>query len=93
MTDAEKIDLVLDYFDFKKVRRVMKALDWVWVGINRVPETKQIRSKAEYLLNELNIKNYKALGTGGLVAEKTEEGDYILRFVLEEVDSYELGGE
>jgi hypothetical protein len=45
----QMIDDILDEFDFHKVHKAMKALDWRWVG-NGVPTIDELRNGAHHLL-------------------------------------------
>ena len=45
----QMIDDILDEFDFDKVHKAMKALDWRWVGTG-VPTIDELRNGAHHLL-------------------------------------------
>lgn len=48
----ELIDDVMDNFDFHKVRKVMKFLNWTWAfSDNAVPEVHELRKEARRHLN------------------------------------------
>lgn len=84
----EVIDEVMDWFDFDKVHKAMKALEWKWAGcLNGVPEVPELRKKARELLKYcLEAPKDTYTGTGGFVAEK--RGD--LLFLRFEVSSWEV---
>lgn len=51
MQDIDKdIETILNEFNFKKVRKAMKALDWVWYQNNKVPSTDELKEEADRLL-------------------------------------------
>ena len=89
MTSREKIDLVLDNFNFEKVHKVMVAMDWEWFSCDGVPEICDLRIKARQLL--LGLKEDYELATGGFYAKK-KDGDYSLSFRIDDINSYELMG-
>lgn len=43
MTLQEHIDDVMDWFDFEKVHKMMKAVDWKWGSIEGVPDIPDLR--------------------------------------------------
>lgn len=83
----ELIEEITDEFDFEKVHRTMKALDWKWSGCDDVPSIGDLRRQARELLQEL-LRNdhYHLTGTGGLFAYRIAD-TVGLRF---EVTSYEV---
>lgn len=83
---TEIIDEILDEFDFEKVHRTMKALDWTWYGSDGVPSIGDLRRQARELLQELLKHNRYCVGTGGLFAYRMAD-TVGLRF---EVTSYEV---
>ena len=96
----ERIQYVLDHFNFDKVHRTMTALQWKWVNStldkHEVPSLGLIKVKARYLLdcsyNGLikSDTDYFTTGTGGLEATCFKEGtgyEFTLKFVLTEADS------
>lgn len=74
LSEEEKARLVkdvIDNFDFKKVNKVMKALDWTWRG--KKPTIKEMISQAEELLyHVLNTDGCTSYGTGGFTAYRYE---------------------
>ena len=100
MYPPEYVNEILDNFDFKKVRKTMKKLDWTWVNINTnepyYPTTDQLRSEAKRLLNDtviaLQQMNDYTIGTGGLEVRGSRFGDKLylkLSFVVEAWDNYD----
>ena len=83
---TELIDEILDEFNFEKVHRTMKALDWTWYGSDDVPSIGDLRRQARELLQELLKHNRYCVGTGGLFAYRLAD-TVGLRF---EVTSYEV---
>ena len=84
---TEIINEILDEFDFEKVHRTMKVLEWTWYGSDGVPSIGDLRRQARELLQEL-LRNdrYHLTGTGGLFAYRMAD-TVGLRF---EVTSYEV---
>lgn len=95
------IEPVLDHFDFEKVHRSMKLLDWKWVGRSssesfEVPSIERMRETARNLLvSVVKLNNqYPITGTGGFWAEKSSGNEdplddgLLLRFILEQSESY-----
>jgi hypothetical protein len=80
------IDEIMDEFDFEKVHRTMKALEWTWYGSDGVPTIGDLRRTARELLQELIKHNYHCVGTGGLFAYRIAD-TVGLRF---EVASFEV---
>jgi hypothetical protein len=83
MTLKEKkiIEEILDNFDFQKVKKVMDALDWVWVSCDGVPDIYDLRKESRRLLKEvIKTKSYQ-IGTGGFVASYYY-GELSLEFVV-----------
>lgn len=81
MTNQQKIDEILDNFDFEHVHRAMLALNWTWYSTIAVPSIADLRKKARELLKQLIAKDLSEIGTGGLRAEK--RGDFLrLSFVV-----------
>jgi hypothetical protein len=85
-----QIEYVLNEFDFKRVRKAMKMLNWVWFPINKVPTIKQLKEYARNLINQAveNPQSHCIIGCGGFEVEKWDEDEWItLRFILEQVDA------
>lgn len=83
---GELVDEVLDEFDFEKVHRTMKALEWTWHDTDGVPTIGDLRRQARELLQDLLKHNHHCVGTGGLFAYRMAD-TVGLRF---EVTSYEV---
>lgn|SRR5512133_1040231 len=81
---------VIDNFDFKKVRKVMKALNWCWVGRddNKPPSKDELRVIAIDVLSDV-VKDYNSSkkrsfsGTGGFEAVASKQC-LSLMFVVEQ---------
>lgn len=95
-TKQEHIDEVMDQFDFVKVVKAMKALDWRWATTaGMVPLESELRQQARKLLGlayegaiEFNVSPYMT-GTGGFEATYSKEYDNLgLKFI---VASWETG--
>jgi hypothetical protein len=92
-----KFDEILDNFDFEKVHRVMKLLNWEWmVSVGGVPEIQDLKAEVRARLKEVytNAKTLKRetylTYCGGLKVQyssgKDEAGDwesFEVDFVLE----------
>lgn len=87
----EKVQEVIKRFDFKKVHKVMLALNWEWVEGKRaqVPSIPKLKKHAEWILHHVcdnNIGAYTCM-SGGFEAQLTGE-TLTLRFVIEYIDAY-----
>ena len=95
----KKIFNIINYFDFEKVRNVMKALNWTWAGCGEkkepgIPSIEELREQAYDLLttceNGLNNSETYLSACGGFEAEgfvdENKEKCYILRFTIESFD-------
>lgn len=95
----EKIDYIFDTFDFHKVAKVMKSLNWEYViyedgtACRRVPDETYLRKTARKLLNSMLMesenKSKESTATGGFEwsFEIYEDDEIFLRliFALEEL--------
>jgi hypothetical protein len=90
MTEEQRkaVDNIMDWFDFEKVHKTMKALRWEWVGAEeKIPCQGEIREMARQLLTEA-IQTEMSMGTGGLqVTYIPVEGFLKLEFVVSEWDA------
>jgi len=90
MTEEQRkaIDNIMDWFDFEKVHKTMKALRWEWVGAEeKIPCQGEIRERARQLLTEA-IQTEMSIGTGGFqVTYIPVEGFLKLEFVVSEWDA------
>jgi len=90
MTEEERkaIDNIMDWFDFDKVHKTMRALRWEWVGAEeKIPCQGEIREKARRMLTE-SIETQMSIGSGGLqVTYIPGEGFLKLEFVVSEWDT------
>ncbi len=91
--EKNKIEQVLERFDFERVLEFMTATNWAWhdgEGPNGVPTLAQLRECAEELLSNLVFNLSGAIArieTGGFVAEKLSDGALCLQFVVERAES------
>lgn len=95
MTDQQKIDEIMDWFEFDRVAKTMETLDWKWAGRgfknDEVPTEPEIRKMARDLLRRTVVaarnstypeKPYEC-GTGGFTVRV--DGPYItLSFAVAE---------
>lgn len=87
-TLRDKIDEIMDVFDFEKVKKVMDCLDWKYYDDTDkyyYPDVVDLRKTARRLLLDSYFCRY--ISTGGFIAEYYEDNiDYpfSLLFVVEE---------
>jgi len=76
----DQINEIMDWFNFNKVAKAMKALDWTWASTGlEPPHEGQIREMARNLL--IRACDDWHCATGGFVARCDEEtGDLTLEF-------------
>jgi len=90
MTEDQRkaVDNIMDWFDFDKVHKTMRALRWEWVGAEeKIPCQGEIREKARRMLTE-SIETQMSIGSGGLqVTYIPGEGFLKLEFVVSEWDT------
>ena len=96
MTDDEKINEVLEEFDFDEVHKVMVFLNWRWVNDDEtftIPSYYRMMEDAKKLLYDCknSDEDYYTASTGGFMAYKGKNDDgnnfYSLKFVLCEVSN------
>ena len=83
---------IMEEFDFRKVQRVMKMLDWKWsqdVGERRVPSLDEMKTHVEVLMNSA-IRNKRGaedknvyVSSGGFKVTINEYNRMSLEFVVE----------
>ena len=81
----EKIGDILNNFDFERVHKAMIALEWNWylgIGDEGIPSVGALQKAARKLLSEAWTKK-TTISSGGFSAVY-DDGDLILRFILEE---------
>ncbi len=72
---SEMIDDIMDNFDFNKVAKCMRALNWKWHDVDGsmdVPEEHHIRKSARKLMNTVkDVCHHKTFitGTGGFYVQ------------------------
>jgi hypothetical protein len=85
MTEQEKIDDIMDNFNFSRVKMIMQTLDWKWATEKEmaVPSEPLLRSKARSLLKLVlsEIKSIEkkehVIATGGFEAWAFKDDDII----------------
>lgn len=93
MTTEDKINYVLDSFDFECVHKAMVALKWKWHIPDdepRVPCIFDLRQAARKLLNAVVKEKVYRSGTGGFHVIN-HDGVLTLQFIVSESDT--LGSE
>jgi len=94
-TTQDRIDEIMDNFDFKKVEQTMKALDWKWGMADSIPEEYELRREARRLLKDVASENVResdlryAVATGGFKATKYFDGGLELEFIVTSWDTNE----
>ena len=81
----EKISDILNNFDFEMVHKAMIALEWNWyLGVwgEGIPSVGTLKEEARRLLSDAWTKK-NIISSGGFSAEY-DDGDLVLRFILEE---------
>ena len=90
MTEEQRkaVDNIMDWFDFEKVHKTMRALRWEWIGAEeKIPCQGEIRERARKLLTDA-IQSEMSIGSGGLqVTYVPVEGFLKLEFVVSEWDA------
>lgn len=82
--DQERIDNIMDNFDFNQVSLVMEALNWKWGNDDSSPTQSEIRSSARQLLKDLVCEpELSGLATGGFFATRHPCGELDLKFVVD----------
>jgi hypothetical protein len=91
---ALKIKYILDHFNFAKVQEAMVALNWVWQHMDdpddqtmRVPTIERMKQTAARLLHNAATNKERYFATGGFHAQRYEEGDIALQFIIAEYDT------
>lgn len=90
LTLQETIDKVIFNFDFDKVMKVMKALNWQWYDSTTetgVPSVGQVVSLARRLLEDvvdpvkMGFNDHYTIATGGFTAtaNRYEDGEILVR--------------
>ena len=89
----DKIDDIMDNFDFSKVETVMNATNWAWASTHGVPVEHEIRKQARELLKSVSQHYVSELGfryaiyTGGFKATKYYNGELELEFIVTKWDT------
>ena len=86
-SDRDKIDDVMDNFNFERIHKLMVALDWCWSHVGGVPELPDIKKWARQCLKD-SIKT-GTCNTGGFEASYLE-CHFDLKFVVGSWDTYYL---
>ena len=90
MTEEQRkaVDNIMDWFDFERVHKTMRALRWEWIGAEeKIPCQGEIRERARQLLTDA-IQSEMSIGSGGLqVTYVPVEGFLKLEFVVSEWDA------
>lgn len=83
----KQIEKIMDEFDFIRVHRCMKAMNWTWVD-KGVPSIEHLKECARDLLKECKKKRGYAVATGGFIVSC--DGRHLtMTFYIEQVYGYE----
>ena len=85
---GDKIDRLIQRFDFNKVHKAMTALKWTWRD-EGVPTIDSLKQTARELLESAASSEHGNIMTGGFKAEYHKDGNFTLEFILAEVYSSE----
>ena len=81
------IDDIMDNFNFEKVHKVMKFLNWTWWNLETmkeyVPTIQDIRSSARDRLKTVLLEKCGYCESGGFVARKYDDDTISLEFKIE----------
>lgn len=86
----EKINGILNHFNFKKVRLVMKALNWEWCTASLegdIPSIERMKATARHLLTHVATTKDAVCATGGFHAHRCGDGVLELSFIVEYYES------
>lgn len=87
----DKIDTIMDNFDFNRVENAMRATNWTWCSASEpdgIPTQSEIRESARRLLKEVSQKTVSKnsfryyISTGGFRATKYYDGELELEFII-----------
>ena len=97
LSDVErnKIDSIMENFDFDKVQSVMAYLDWKWVGTkNGIPTIEEIEDEAKRMLIDAAFEE-TSLSCGGLKVTYENDGEnpddpfIMLEFILTDCEGFD----
>jgi hypothetical protein len=85
---VDMIEDILKNFDFERVNKCMKVLDWGWFNTDgTIPSKYELESTARVLLQRVIKERLKQLATGGFeVIYYKKEKILELKFVVESYD-------
>jgi hypothetical protein len=89
MTEIQKesLESAIRGFDFTRVRTVMKALNWTWLGEEDTPTVGDMMYTVQELAEDIAKHDEGYAATGGFEVEWDGE-IFIIRFVAEESKGY-----
>ena len=74
-----KLQNLLNNCDFKKIKKMMKAVDWTY-GFRtkaKVPTVKQLKKVVSELYVDAQTYNFVSISSGGFLLEKREYGYFL----------------
>lgn len=89
LSEAEwqRIETIIDNFDFDKVHIAMVALKWTWAySSSGIPSLIELKHEARRLLKDVLLSPSSVICCGGFRARKDSDGVLSLAF---EIDSFE----
>ena len=83
----DKLQELLDDFDFERVHKVMEVLDWHWVGVNGIPKEEDMIPIVKILYDDIEDRvihgEYSFCATGGFKLTFNPNEDNELSLVFE----------
>lgn len=83
---TEKIEEIMENFDFEKMHEVMKFLKWEWWNLKTTPTVEQLREAARKKLEDTATRKL-GFHSGGFRTEYINDGDLHLSFVVTDWDT------
>jgi len=92
MNEKKAFDEIIKTFDFRKVRSVMTALAWYWMGDTAPPTIEKMKEHAREQFDRLQeSQEYLSTSSGGFALTREEDdGEKLLTltFTLESASEY-----
>lgn len=90
----DRINYVMDHFDYERVRKTMEALNWRWINAEfQIPTVPELREATRKLLvRAINTahrdQKQVVMATGGFVVTVDPSEDFVsLAFTVEQADN------
>lgn len=86
----DQIEAIMAQFDFRRVRKCMKLMDWKWAPCFKVPSMNELRKTARDMLEEVSkMPAGSRVATGGFWAFMISENHLVLQFSVASLDGKE----